>query len=176
MADESSVKIIDLWNKERVNATSVRQEAVYRLTVESCVSEETFFRFEYNVGEKVVTVQLLRGDDGEVEGVGAEERWSVYVDGFVGGRGSSRGPFLQRNIMNQTGRDGVVGRSGLELKICVNTYRIYFVDGTEDYMRRVGSGSKYVGKEGMLDGLWKRGLGEAEVDECLKGYKVMVSG
>lgn len=41
------MQIVELFYKERSIQTSVRQEAVYRLTVESNVQEDIFFRFEY---------------------------------------------------------------------------------------------------------------------------------
>jgi paired amphipathic helix protein Sin3a len=173
------MKIINLWDKERIVPTSVRQEAVYRLTVESNVAEDIFFRFEYNVAEKVVTIQLLNKEEDMGDGVGAQEKWSVYVDHFVqfvAGQ-NTRGPFLTRNIAQGLERGDVVSRSGLELKICVNTYRIYFVDGTEDFMMRRGSANEGARKgKGVLDGFWRRGLSVGEVTECMGRYERMVKG
>ncbi|KAJ3025811.1 UNVERIFIED_CONTAM: Transcriptional regulatory protein sin3 [Siphonaria sp. JEL0065] len=64
-------------------------------------------------------------------------------------------PFLRRNLPIQvplgplTG-DIVVMKSGLELKICLNTYKMFFVEDTEDYFaRRKVSGITSVGGRGL---------------------------
>jgi hypothetical protein len=59
----------------------------------------------------------------------------------------------------------------------VNTYKIFFVDGTEDYFcrRNRGGDGGEVGK-GVLEGMWKRGLSAVEVDECLARYSKIGKG
>ncbi|RKO95154.1 hypothetical protein CAUPRSCDRAFT_13108, partial [Caulochytrium protostelioides] len=89
--------------------------------------------------------------------ISSEERWSHYVDHYVqlgptyasptGGESVGtfnakvRRPFLRRNLPANAGADDeaqrdIITHSGLELKICVNTYKIFFVDHTEDYFER----------------------------------------
>ena len=73
----------------------------------------------------------------------------MYVDHFVqlsateGKLLGSREPFLKRNLPNSQSpiltfpsTDSITAHSGLELKICVNTYKMFFVDNTEDYFYR----------------------------------------
>jgi paired amphipathic helix protein Sin3a len=37
----------------------------------------------------------------------------------------------------------VLARDGLEIKVCVRTYRLFFVSGSEDYLVRFRSGKEY---------------------------------
>ncbi|KAJ3296647.1 Transcriptional regulatory protein sin3 [Rhizoclosmatium sp. JEL0117] len=58
------------------------------------------------------------------------------VDAVVGSE-----PFLRRNLPSQVPYGPLTGdlvemRSGLELKICLNTYKMFFVEDTEDYFAR----------------------------------------
>lgn len=89
-----------------------------------------------------MTIQILGEEDQILDSrISSEEKWSLYVDQFV--QLSSfehplkvRNPFLRRNLPAYTSEDlplNVETKSGLELKICVNTYKIFFVDNTEDY-------------------------------------------
>jgi paired amphipathic helix protein Sin3a len=97
-----------------------------------------------------MTIQLLGKEDQVSDDViSSEEKWSLYVDQFVQLSATEnfslkrRDPFCKRNLPTQVAEDPPVNvetRSGLELKICVNTYKIFFVDNTEDYFRRLRSG------------------------------------
>jgi paired amphipathic helix protein Sin3a len=98
------------------------------------------------VAEQVLTVQLLGKEENMLDdSITPEEKWSLYVDHFVqlstaeGIRYKRREPFLKRNLPSNISEEpptNVETRSGLELKICVNTYKIFFVDNTEDYFCR----------------------------------------
>lgn len=93
-----------------------------------------------------MTIQLLSKEDQiSDEAISHEEKWSLYVDQFVqlsspdNAAVKRRDPFLKRNLPTHVGEEpplNVETRSGLELKICVNTYKIFFVDNTEDYFCR----------------------------------------
>lgn len=94
----------------------------------------------------MITIQLLAKDEHfNDESITSEEKWSLYVDHFVqlsateGVRLKRREPFLKRNLPTSIPEEppqNIETQSGLELKICVNTYKIFFVDNTEDYFRR----------------------------------------
>jgi hypothetical protein len=46
---------------------------------------------------------------------------------------------LKRNLPASVSKEPlsqIESKSGLELKICMNTYKIFFVEGTEDYFHR----------------------------------------
>lgn len=148
MSDPRTSELMDLFFKDREkDTTSPRQEAVYRLSAESLIPDENIYRLEYFVAERVLTIQLLGKDDYLSDhSITSEERWSLYVDHFVqlnateGVRLRRREPFLKRTLPSEipdTPPTDIESYSGLELKICVNTYKIFFVDNTEDYFRRV---------------------------------------
>ena len=94
----------------------------------------------------MLTIQLLGKEDQVTDDTfTAEEKWAFYVDQFVQLSTNEkladkhREPFLKRNLPHSVGREppqNVETRSGLELKICMNTYKIFFVDNTEDYFHR----------------------------------------
>ncbi|KAJ3283299.1 Transcriptional regulatory protein sin3 [Borealophlyctis nickersoniae] len=152
LTDSKCTDLLSLYTKDRDQpTTSSRQEAVYRLSAESLIQDENMYRLEYFVPERVLTFQLLGKDDHiSDETISSEEKWSLYVDHFVqlpsteGVRAKRREPFLKRNLPPEVTEDPVTNietRSGLELKICVNTYKIFFVDNTEDYFRRKRGGA-----------------------------------
>ncbi|KAI8840628.1 hypothetical protein BJ741DRAFT_561197 [Chytriomyces cf. hyalinus JEL632] len=78
-------------------------------------------------------------------------------------------PFLRRtmnvNLEHLPGgvlNDAVESRSGLELKICLNTYKMFFVEDTEDYFAR--RGVKKAGRTEASDGQAKETL-DAWIEE-----------
>lgn len=93
--------------------------------------------------ENALTFQLLMKDDfADDTTISQEEKWSLYVDRFVqlnateGHSYRRREPFLKRHLPAEVPNEpptNIVTHSGLELKICVNTYRITWVQNTEDY-------------------------------------------
>ena len=93
-----------------------------------------------------MTIQLLGKEDHISEAtLTADEKWSFYVDQFLQLStneplsGNQREPFLKRNLplnVNRESPENVETRSGLELKICMDTYKIFFVENTEDYFYR----------------------------------------
>ena len=71
------------------------------------------------------------------------EKWSTYVDNFVrlDATGAELAPrntvYLKRTLKpNQVDMKNVEYVGGLECKICVNTYRLYFVENSEDFFHR----------------------------------------
>lgn len=147
LTDAKSLDLLTLFKKDREKTeTSSRQEAVYRLSAESLMQDESMIRLEYFTGERVLTMQLLGKEDHiSDDSFTAEEKWSFYVDQFVQLSTNAklidkaREPFLKRSLPATVSREPpsrIVTRSGLELKICMNTYKIFFVEGTEDYFYR----------------------------------------
>ena len=147
VSDTKSIDLINLYYRDREKpSTSSRQEAVYRMSADSLIQDENTYRLEFFVPERVLTIQLLGKEDHIADdSISSEEKWSLYVDQFVqlstteGLSLKHREPFLRRSLPKEVPEDpptNVETRSGLELKICVNTYKIFFVDNTEDFFRR----------------------------------------
>lgn len=71
-----------------------------------------------------------------------EEKWSIYVDNFVKvdcdmSLMNPKSPlFLKRNIggKNRDDLQEFIINYNLECKICINTYKMFFVEGSEDFM------------------------------------------
>ncbi|KAJ1550052.1 Transcriptional regulatory protein sin3, partial [Cladochytrium tenue] len=90
---------------------------------------------------------LTKDDPISDDSASTEERWSRYVDHYISMSGTdgvkAKEPFLHRNLPTSAPSyrdeaEGVELSSGLELKICINTYKIFFVENTEDYFCRRG--------------------------------------
>ena len=154
--------------------------------------------------ENVMTMQILGKEDQVTDdSITTEEKWSLYVDQFVQLSNTDtttlnrRDPFLKRNLPTQVGEEPPVNvetRSGLELKICVNTYKIFFVDNTEDYFRRKRTTGGAKASKGTNDNSflmkkskkfadwleseqgWKRGMTASEGSELLKQYETWTRG
>ncbi|KXS16514.1 hypothetical protein M427DRAFT_154438 [Gonapodya prolifera JEL478] len=148
LADPPSQQLLGMfWQDRKKETYSPKQEAKYRMEAEKAVGEsEQIFRMEYVLIERILLVQLLGKDDLFADTTfSSEEKWSLYVEGFTqittGAPkvGREREPFLKRslpNVIPEQPQDNVDTISGLELKICLNTYRIFFVENTEDYFAR----------------------------------------
>ncbi|KAJ3126023.1 Transcriptional regulatory protein sin3 [Nowakowskiella sp. JEL0407] len=151
VGDENKERMIKLYYRDRAKGTSTaRQEAAYRIEAENLALDESLFRMEYITTESVLTIQAIGKEEAALDDtITKEEKWSMYVDHFVqiypseGPRLKRREPFLRRNFprnfpseVSEEVPGNISTRSGLELKICVNTYKIYFVEKTEDYFRR----------------------------------------
>ncbi|OUM63677.1 hypothetical protein PIROE2DRAFT_9749 [Piromyces sp. E2] len=140
-------QLIKLYNKDcEKDLHSPRREAIYKLSVKTFLQDENLFKFEYNNLEYILTIQLISKEDYLTDtSVSSEEKWSVYVDRYMQ-LGATEGihikpnePFLRRNlpqVIPDEPPTNLVMHSGLELKICVNTYKLFFVNNTEDYFRR----------------------------------------
>ncbi|KAJ1930185.1 hypothetical protein IWQ60_000510 [Tieghemiomyces parasiticus] len=148
-ADPRCPELLALYDAKRsLPMTSVRQQILYRMQVESVVgSDEHIYRVEFlPAPSRACTVQLLLKDDFTLShAVSAEDKWAYYVDSFVllapteGVAFHGQCPFLRRNLPREAPADPtppVVSHSGLEVKIHFNTYRICFVTHSEDFFMR----------------------------------------
>lgn len=149
------------------------------------------------IDEKVATIKLLSKEDHiSDDSITHEDKWSLYVDHFVqlhateNLRPSRKEPFLKRNLPTTIPDEpphGIETRSGLEMKICVNTYKVFFVDHTEDYFarRKVDKGDFGAMKRRRLEkfgrwieseGGWKRGAGDDEAKEMNNEFETWMKG
>ncbi|KND04341.1 uncharacterized protein SPPG_00072 [Spizellomyces punctatus DAOM BR117] len=202
VSDQKNMELVSLYYKDRSKVgTSARQEAMYRINSESLIQDDNIYRMEYFIGEKVLTIQLLGKDDHiSDDSISHEDKWSLYVDHFVqlhsteGLRSNRREPFLKRNLPTQvpdTPPTNIETRSGLEMKICVNTYKVFFVDHTEDYFSRRRSGGAEISRteadgqrkrfqkfRSWLDGPlgWKRGLNAEDIKGAEKDFTDWLTG
>lgn len=146
-ACEQLVRLFDSWNGRK--ASMRLSEYSVRMAVEMAVpAKENVYRIEYNPKTERMVVQLVdRLSDGAGGGTSAESRWSSYVDDFVKLESNARylNPksriFLPRN-RGQTPptMDAKVLTVfyNLECKIAINTYKLFYVENTEDFLFRSG--------------------------------------
>jgi len=145
--DNVCQELIKLYNKDcEKDLHSPRREAIYKLSVKTFLQDENLYKFEYNNLENILTIQLISKEDYLTDSsISSEEKWSVYVDRYMQ-LGATEGihikpnePFLKRNlpqVIPDEPPTNLIMHSGLELKICVNTYKLFFVNDTEDYFKR----------------------------------------
>ncbi|EIW74380.1 hypothetical protein CONPUDRAFT_140506 [Coniophora puteana RWD-64-598 SS2] len=149
--------------------------------------DENIFRIDWIQDAKMMTIQLLGKDDDTVDSEIMTERWQAYVDAFVSGESPenlasrARQPFLKKHAPKpSTSLPYVLADGALEMRVCVRTYRVFYVSHTEDFLcslpRRSQSAASSVGepdkgKEKADSGLPEEG--EADFKKRLERKDVM---
>lgn len=143
-ACEQLIRLFDSWNGRK---TSMRlSEYSVRMAVESAVpAKENVYRIEYTPKTERMTIQLVdRLSDAAGSGASAESRWSSYVDDFVKLESNHRYLTPKSRIFLARNRKSPVNMSpkvlmvfyNLECKIAINTYKLFYVENTEDFLFR----------------------------------------
>ena len=150
IADQDNVDLMSLFEGYLpAEKSSIRQQVKYRIQAEELVGpEENLYRIDYLFRDQAMMIQLLSRDGPSIEeDLSVEERWSNYIDLFTrmepteGVKLSNNRVFLDRNLPPENQMDDPIpamASSELEIKICVNTYKMFFVDNTEDFFMRAG--------------------------------------
>lgn len=155
---EQLIRLFDSWNSRR--GTMRLSEYSARMAVETTLpSKEPIFRIEYNGKSGKLTIQLLNrlsATEGHSAAASAESKWSAYVDNFVKLESNSKylGPtkvFLARCRRSGSGDESPTSLTSaaavtadpklsvqynLECKIAINTYKLFYVENTEDFLYR----------------------------------------
>jgi paired amphipathic helix protein Sin3a len=132
-------------------------ESVYHISCAEFLSDERLFLFEYEQSPHPgqFTVQLLDPSSQTVPKFAdfsfEPSKYSEYVQSFT--RDSSKidprkhHVFLVRNQKlnkdNTTILNGVVNENNLECRICLSTYRLFYVEDTEDFFFRPKASRPY---------------------------------
>jgi paired amphipathic helix protein Sin3a len=148
IADPKSQDLLEALKRERGLAFPTTQDRLnYQHQAENVLGpDENVFRIDWLSDLKMMTIQLIGKDDDNFDYTEAlTGRWQSYIDAFVLGettegvsQGRVRRPFLRKNIsaaVRETQPD-VSSQDGLEIKICLQTYRLFYVPHTEDFMWR----------------------------------------
>ncbi|TFY59719.1 hypothetical protein EVJ58_g5599 [Rhodofomes roseus] len=151
LSDTKSQELFEFLRRDRelVSPTTQDQINARRNTERVVGPDENIFRIDWLPESKTVTVQLFGKDDSRfVDSEALTGRWQTYVQSFVSdertqgvsSRAGSKRPFLRKSRF-PTATTGdvpeVIAHGGLEIKVCVRTYRFFFVSHTEDYLWRV---------------------------------------
>lgn len=141
-----SAALLQQYHQWRTNlATNGHSEYTYRLAAESIVGpRDNLFRIECfrDLSLKIYLLERVQGpgstltDLPSIPTTSVEQRWSAYVDDFVRMERIDphyclRMPFLPRTA--QSSRSPIVDYR-LQCKICVNTYRLFHIAHTEDFI------------------------------------------
>lgn len=97
-----------------------------------------------------ISIQLLSHDDPSLEDPqDAEQRWLQYISSYClwepteGLTSETRAPLLKRNLPAHPSAEAMpegmryVLSNGLDIRVCMRTYRLFFVRGTEDVFARI---------------------------------------
>ncbi|KAF9525755.1 hypothetical protein CPB83DRAFT_859047 [Crepidotus variabilis] len=146
IADPKSQDLLEHLKRERLLAAPTTQDRINsRRNAEKVLGpDENVFRIDWLAESKMITFQLIGKDDSSYDDTEVlTGRWQAYIDAFVSGESTDgvsqnhvRRPFLRRNLPESV-KDAppdVSSQDGLEIKVCVRTYRLFYVSHTEDFM------------------------------------------
>ncbi|KAF7330400.1 Histone deacetylase complex, SIN3 component [Mycena venus] len=144
--DGKSQDLLEVLKRERALVSPTTQDLINsRKNAERVLGpDENLFRVDWLPDSKHVTFQLIGKDDSSFDDSEVlTGRWQSYIDSFVSSEvtegvsfGRTRRPFLRKNLPAavQNAPPNVVTQDGLEIKICVRTYRLFYVSASEDYL------------------------------------------
>ncbi|KAF9430605.1 Transcriptional regulatory protein sin3 [Podila epigama] len=151
VTDQRCNELIAMFVKDRHHEkNSRRQQIIYRMQADAVVGDENLYKVEYAKDDQTMSIQLLSKNDYTLDtAISSEEKWGYYIDSYVlltpteGVLASGFPTFLKRNLPSMIQEEppqDIITHSGLEVKICINTYKIFFVNSTEDYFQRKNVG------------------------------------
>lgn len=148
LSDDVSGKLLALYAYEEARQSGPL-ENIYNANTLEILGEERCFKFEYelapNAGQLGMTLLDSLNQPRYMELSFNKEKWSQYVDNYATGETASdldvrkHRIFLLRNKKknaNAKVMERVELYNGLECKICLTTYKLFYVEDTEDYFHR----------------------------------------
>ncbi|KAF7312188.1 HDAC-interact domain-containing protein [Mycena indigotica] len=143
LTDPRTQELLELLKRDRLSA-SPDLSSSRKAAEEILGPEENFFRIDWLPQSKHITFQLIGKDDPNLEDSEVVTgRWQSYIESFVSPHLSEgvlasrvRQPFLRRNLPAAARRPppNAMTADGLEIKVCVQTYKLFYVAQTEDYL------------------------------------------
>ena len=132
-------------NSGSVNSGGINEENSFRANVMGLLGDEKCFNFEYNETNGEFGIGMVEGKrDGRrfVDLSWNKEKWSEYVESWVRSEVSDidvvrNMVFLVRNKKKNLMKERIEQctiQNNLECKICLSTYRLFYVEETEDFM------------------------------------------
>ncbi|EIW51655.1 uncharacterized protein TRAVEDRAFT_75682 [Trametes versicolor FP-101664 SS1] len=152
LSDPKSQELFDLLRREREITSPTTQDLINcrRNTERVLGPDENLFRVDWLPEPRTMTIQLIGKDDSTFDDSEVlTGRWQSYIESFVshhytaGVPSSStiRRPFLLRTRFPAPSGEmpDILARGRLQIKVCVRTYRFFFVPPSEDVMIRLSS-------------------------------------
>lgn len=137
----------------RMKAESIvgKDENLYRLEWVPALDHEQEGQCDGTLLMQLLSRDDLTLDEGFEKG-SAMERWLYYIGTYTlwtpteGLKSEAKGPFLDQSLMvrREIGDDAGTSysiRNGLEIKVCISTYRLFYSQDTEDYFARLSTKS-----------------------------------
>ncbi len=119
----------------------IATESLYRS------ENDSVYRIDFSGSNRILKMAMVDREVGAEDSV--ETKWSSYVENFVRADGDpdaipSKCPLFLRRSMLLHGNDDARRKSlmytaviyNLECKICINTYKMFFVENSEDLVHR----------------------------------------
>ncbi|OZJ02279.1 hypothetical protein BZG36_05062 [Bifiguratus adelaidae] len=132
---------------EQQQDTSRQTLNVYRKKVEELVGQEdNVYRISYSDREQVLYIQMMGAE--EILPVGFDDHaYQTYVENYMDWTKNTddvdiskiEKPYLKRNMKKSAAdnkTDDLLIESGMEYKICKNTYHLFYITGSEDLIQR----------------------------------------
>ncbi|KAI0313378.1 hypothetical protein OF83DRAFT_558985 [Amylostereum chailletii] len=136
-----------LWDERHLDTPTTDDHRKLRRQTEEMLGEENLFRIDWVPDAKVMTFQLLSKDGSSLDDAEIiSGRWQSYVESFVAEPDTKgiptvkmRRPYLHKSLpasRPETPSD-VVAQGNLEIKVCVRTYRLFYVSKSEEALWKV---------------------------------------
>jgi len=144
--DEKGQDLLEVLKRERALACPTTQDLINsRKNAEKVLGpDENLFRVDWLPDSKHMTFQLIGKDDSSFDDSEVlTGRWQSYIDSFVSNEVTEdvsfnriKRPYLRKNLPAavKNAPPKVATQDGLEIKICVRTYRLFYVSASEDYL------------------------------------------
>ncbi|ELR12555.1 paired amphipathic helix protein sin3, putative [Acanthamoeba castellanii str. Neff] len=148
ITDDSCAKLLALYAYEGSRPRGSLEVIYHSNVLELLPEDDRCFRFEFSQESCELTIQLLDSTDKPrfVDLSFDKDKWAEYVENYVQSDKShldvrKHKVFLLRNQRKWTKKGGnpmenVVVSNGLECKICLTTYRLFYVQDTHDFFYR----------------------------------------
>ncbi|EPQ28644.1 uncharacterized protein PFL1_03947 [Pseudozyma flocculosa PF-1] len=141
----------DRADNKRGVVDGYRHQIANRMAAEAAIGkDENLFRIEWVPASSTLLVQMLSRDDVTLDDAqDAEHRWLQYISSFSlwtpteGLPVEAQAPFLKRTcpanatLENDAAGTRYITRSGLEIRVCIRTYKLFFVHDSEDTFVRL---------------------------------------
>ncbi|KAK2461043.1 hypothetical protein APHAL10511_006984 [Amanita phalloides] len=146
--DPKNQELLDILKKDRALVSPTTQDHINsRRNAEKVLGpDENLFRVDWTPESKLLTIQLLGKDDSNLDDSEVlTGRWQGYIESYVSDENTdgisqarTRRPFLRRNLPRDVGEiaPSIIVHPGIEIKVCIRTYRLFYVTNSEDYFWR----------------------------------------
>ncbi|KAK0450434.1 histone deacetylase complex, SIN3 component [Desarmillaria tabescens] len=148
LADSKSQELLETLKRDRSIPSLTTQDYLNsRHNAEKVLGpDENLFRIDWLPESKKMTMQLIGKDDSSFDDSEVlTGRWQAYIKSYAQTGPTTdvpqtkiRRPFLRKNLPATIPAEANIKTSdGLKIKVCVRTYRLFFVSDSEDYLWKI---------------------------------------